>query len=311
MIIKKLLTPFTKIFLWLPPFIYLPTYTTLWSLIIPLLCCSKFSRRCSAILPEVWAFCMFYFMKMLFIKDITLHYNPKILEYKKTIVISNHVNNIDWFVIWISLLMLKKKGFIFHAKKNLFVFGRLLSGLNKSTRFVFLRRKIDYDYITLVESCNNIKIMPTFHTVIFPEGTLYHKKCSPLVNIKRSFTRNVPATKNVLIPKTTGFGILVNQLKNDIDGIMNCTLKYTGKVTLTNLLKLQRISVDIYIDSESVPEENTSDWLINKFKEKESYFTDPMKIDNKKFLSIVVNLTTKIQYAIYSFCADKPLFLNT
>lgn len=259
---------------------------------------SSISNRFAEKSQSLWTFIILLLIKLFLVKKIRLHYNPKILSYKKSIFISNHVNSIDWFMIWISLLILKKKKVIYSAKKSLFLFGKVVKGLlHTNSDFVFLKRQLNYDYITLVDACDKMKKMKEYTTVLFPEGTLLCHKKTPIINIRRCSSRNVKTTKNVIFPKTRGFEILIEQLKGELDGIMNCTLRYSNYLSLINFVKGKRIAVDIYIDALDLPDSNYDSWLVDKFLEKDNLIGSN-NLYNKKYLTIDINVPKKFGYAI-------------
>lgn len=259
---------------------------------------SSISNRFAEKSQSLWTFIILLVIKLFLVEKIRLHYNPKILSYKKSILISNHVNSIDWFMIWISLLVLKKKKVIYSAKKSLFLFGKAITVLlHSDSDFVFLKRQLNYDYITLVDACDKMKKMKEYTTVLFPEGTLLCHKKTPIVNIRRCSSRNVKTTKNVIFPKTKGFEILIDQLKGELDGIINCTLRYSNYLSFVNFLKGKRTTVDIYIDALDIPNSNYDSWLVDKFLEKDDLI-EYNNLYNNKYLTIDINVPKKFGYAI-------------
>nr|UOX61021.1 MAG: acetyltransferase [Diabrotica toursvirus 3a] len=216
---------------------------------------------------------LFFIMRILCIKEIELTYNPEILKIKKSIVVSNHINNLDWFIIYISLNVLKKNNIIYNAKKSLRFITKLIRKL-KIANFIFLNRKLNYDLITLITACNTIKQHPEFHVVLFPEGTLITNKKSASINEQRIKRRNLNIiTKNVMIPKTSGFMILLKELQ--INYIINSTLSYD----------FDNKKVLISLDVVKAPFENKDKWLINLFLQKEKGLN---QINN----GLKINLTT-------------------
>ena len=280
-------------------FVITSVYLTACSCLFPFIfICSSISNRFAEKSQSLWTFVILLVIKLFLAKKIRLHYNPKMLSYKKSILISNHVNSIDWFMIWISLLILKKKKVIYSAKKSLFLFGKIVKKLlHTSSDFVFLKRQLNYDYITLVDACNKMKNMKEYTTVLFPEGTLMCHKKTPLVNIRRCSSRNVKTTKNVIFPKTRGFEILIEQLRGELDGIINCTLRYSNFINFSNFIRGKRITVDIYIDALDLPDSNYDRWLVDKFLEKEDLI-ESNKLYKKNYLTIDINVPKKFGYAI-------------
>lgn len=248
---------------------------------------------------KVWMFSTFIFIKLLFVRNVRLHYDPKILNFNKILFLSNHVNNLDWFFIWLSLNTLKKRNIFFNAKKNLFLYGNIMKKFSgNNTNFVFLKRDLNYDYITLVNSCNQLKNLREYVNVLFPEGTLFYKKSTTILNIKRSQNRNLAyMPKHVLVPKTKGFEILIQQLGDNLDGLINCTLRYSKNISVTNFIKGEKTFIDIYLDSVEIPDEDYSGFLLNLFKEKDRLI-DTNNLQNEKYLTVNVSVPRRYKYSL-------------
>lgn len=286
--------------------ILLPFYFAISMMIIsPAYIVQFISIKITNKLSEIWIYYTLILLRLVAIKKIRLHYNPEILFFKKSLLISNHVNYFDWLVIWASLLILKKKNITFNVKKSLskiyYIFGR-----TKMLNFVFLRRKLDYDYITIVDACNKLKKLEEYTDIIFPEGTLITHKKSKQLNFKRCKDRQInPPLKHVMVPKTTGFEIKMSQLKKDLDGIIDCTLCYDNptKFKIKNLIlgKANRITVDIYLDK-AVLDLNTEckNWLINLYIDKNKKFEKINGFDNNKLKTIEIE-TPKIYKLFLKF----------
>lgn len=270
---------------------------------------------------KIWIFGTLFLFKLLFISKIKVHYNPKILMLKKTIFISNHINHLDWFIIWISLFSMKKNKIIFNAKKSLFFYANILKYLNnKKMDFIFLERQLNYDYITLVDACNKMKKMTEYITVLFPEGTLFYRHKTRDINIKRSKVRNIETPNNLTTPKTKGFEILMENLKSELDGLINCTLVYNETISLKSFLKGKKTTIDVYIDiidMIEVPENNSSKWLIDLFVEKDRLIGNKF-LQKPDYLTIDIKVPEKYAYMfklafpwIISKCYKKLKFNKT
>lgn len=278
--------------------LFAPIYFSL-SGIFSLILLPLYKTSLSKKTANIWMFATFIFIKLLFVKNVRLHYNPKILNFDKILFLSNHVNNLDWFFIWLSLNNLKKRNIFFNAKKNLFLYGNIMKKFSgNNTDFVFLKRNLNHDYITLVDSCNQLKKLREYVDVLFPEGTLFHKKSTTLLNIKRSKNRNLEYTpKHVLIPKTKGFEIIIQQLGNNLDGLVNCTLRYSKDISLINFIKGKKTFIDIYMDVAEIPHEDYSGFLLNLFKEKDRLI-DTKNLHDEKYLTINISVPRRYKYSL-------------
>lgn len=219
-----------------------------------------------------------FLLKLFFVRNIRVNYNPKIIENSRLLLISNHVCHMDFFVIWICMVKLDKTNLFICAKKSLKVYVKMFQNIIKSINFSFLDRDINKDYITLLSLCKKINKLDEYISVIFPEGTLISRKRNQIVNIQRSIKRNCIPPKNVILPKTTGFTILSKHLKN-LDGIIDCTLVYSEKMNFKNFILGRKCSIDVYLDYRDLPIENNDKWLIDLYRDKD-HFLETRKLQN-------------------------------
>lgn len=280
---------------------FVPFYISVCSCLYPIVfIIYNLNLKFSCTLTNIWSSGTFFMIKLLFIKNIRLYYNPKILGYKKTLFISNHVNNLDWIVIWMSLLTLKKRNIIFNAKNSLFLYGNVFHVFNENTNFVFLKRNLNYDYITLVDSCCKMKNMDEYISVLFPEGTATSNKPNISdINIKRSLNRNLKPYKNLIVPKTKGFKIIMENLNNDLENIIDCTLKYNSKFNFMSVLKCRRICVDIFLDVIEKPKDDYENWLLDSFRIKDEKLTNGFKKED--YLSFNISLSDRYKNILTLF----------
>lgn len=245
------------------------------------------------------------FIKVGFVNNIRLSYNPEILSSKKSILVSNHVNKLDWLVIWISLTRLKKNNFYFSAKKELLLQGTFLKRLNSENMdFIFLERDLNYDYISITEKCNKMASDKEFTSIIFPEGTLITHSRSEFINSKRSKTRNCRVFQNVMMPKTKGFKILHDELQKKLTGVIDCTLQYSNKVNLWNFLKGKKVDINIYLDYKKLPKKECPEqWLINIFDEKDVAITN-----NKLLTPNLLTINVKCKKYMLKLMMEKLFF---
>lgn len=223
-----------------------------------------------------------YFSKLMFVKNIRIHYDPEILTGKRTLLISNHVNNLDWFIMFSTLQILKRKNIFFYTKKSLRLFCKFFSRFDKNINFIFLERNLDQDYITLIDSVKTINNQEEFISVLFPEGTLKHSKKSKYINKARARRRKVKCPDNVILPKTKGFEILSKF--TDYDSIINCTIIYNEKFNLKNFILANKLSVDVYL-SPTVMDKDPEEWLLDLFYEKDRLITE-RNLQRENYLTI-------------------------
>lgn len=265
----------------------------------------SFFLSCKTVSPQVarksndfWAFSTLFMMKLFFVKNIRVHYHPKIMENRKLIFLCNHVNNIDWFVTWMTFTKLEKENLYLCAKKSLILYSKLFKIINNyKVNFVLLDRNINTDYINLVKSCHSINKLDEYVAILFPEGTLFSRPRNSLINMQRCKRRNYATFKNVMMPKTRGFSILCKNLES-CDGIVDCTLRYSNRVNLINFLLGRRCTIDVYLDyKEKPPVSESEQWLINVYADKDDKIeTD--KLHDKNFLNFEVSYPKRIYYLL-------------
>lgn len=263
-------------------------FLSLYYLLFPIILVKKEQSKIFSITSKFLRYITFRIISLLFIKKIRLHYDPRILENNRSLIISNHVTGFDWYIIYISLIQIRKKNLYFVAKKSLMYTTYLLTRLYKNIiKFIFIRRKLSYDYIELVDYCKRIRNKQEYNLVIFPEGTLITRKQSSLVNMKRSNNRNMITPKNVIIPKTRGTNIILNNLNRKMDFVIDCTLVYDRKkLSFFSIFLGKRMVVDVFFEYKEAPnnsnsKEDYSKWLFNIFNEKDQKLEKLIKSKEK------------------------------
>lgn len=289
--------------------IYLILYAPIYFYISWILSSFLLFKKNAGRTSKIWKYASLQFCKLLFVKEIRVHYKPEVLNKNKVLFISNHVNNLDWFMVWLATDALNMGKIYFNAKKTLLLSGNVLKKFSGNiTNFIFLKRKLDYDYITLKKSCNDLKSMCKYVSVLFPEGTLYEDSKSHDVNLQRCKTRNKNLPRNVILPKTTGFEIIYEELGEDIDVIIDCTIIYSSEMSVKNFIKGIKSSVDIYLKVvNKCSDVSCEKFLFNLFEEKDLFIENVEKI-NKQFLNVEIKIPKRYKYisclAIPWLCAN-------
>jgi hypothetical protein len=214
--------------------------------------------------------------------------------YKKTnnidIIISNHLNGID-FMINVSILRQFDDRDIYFIIKKQLVFapatGFVLLGSD-----IILNRKIEDDTEILIKSIRNIK---SGIIILFPEGTRYtHKKHEE--SKKYSIDNNLTIYNNMLYPKMKGLWTICNVLtkENRMGNIIDITTqieKLKNKDgNIKNILTQNFGNTNSIINSYTVPS--------NKIKEYGDFKQWFLKIWDKKE-SILDIILTKNDNFIY------------
>jgi 1-acyl-sn-glycerol-3-phosphate acyltransferase len=171
-------------------------------------------------------------------KDIILSFMPYIYRYmfnskiyydgiykgsnKVDIVISNHINSLD-FNIYLSLIKeFDSKPFYFIFFKHI-VFVPSIGFILGSGKDVKMNRKIEYDIDNINEFISNIE---EGIIILMPEGYKFTPE-KRIISQKYSRDNNLPIFNNVLFPKMKGLFTIANILKknNKLGNIIDMTIQ--------------------------------------------------------------------------------------
>jgi lysocardiolipin and lysophospholipid acyltransferase len=184
---------------------------------------------------------------------------------KVDIVISNHINTID-FCIYLSLIReFDSREIYLIAKKDLMLIpglGFILAAGND----IKLNRKLDDDYDNIV---NSVKKITNGIIIIMPEGTRFTED-KKIKSQQYSKDNNLPIFNNILYPKMKGLHIICNALNdnNKLGNIIDITCMVENFKNkngyMKNLLFNKLGNSFANISTYSVPIENLKDYELFK-----------------------------------------------
>lgn len=159
---------------------------------------------------------------------IYVAYKKQVLMRKRCLVVSNHISNYDWLMVLIVLQKLNMyddvRILIKDQLSSLPIFGRAMSSFG----YIFVKRNWKQDSTILKDALKFLQKEKQFFFLIFPEGTILvpdqHKKCldySEKMDLR--FKREKVMPQNTLIPRLTGPNMILNELKEDLDGYVDVT----------------------------------------------------------------------------------------
>ncbi|KAI5192548.1 hypothetical protein NEMIN01_2080 [Nematocida minor] len=258
---------------------------------------------------------------------------PENINSQNTLIISNHTTYIDWVYLWSLLIETGRENISFIAKEAIGSIYFLKLGM-KMLNFVLLSRKMEQDKSRLKEACSVLHKSPNYNLVVFPEGTFIdpateqaskdflsnqieiRKKLEtlPKEEIERlGLHVTIPSEitapfKQVIFPRVKGFTLLVNELKDSIKYIMDCTiyLNMDGTLeefpshyfTLKNILlgrcsRMQAVIIcDNIVFNKSIADDS-SNWMYKQFKKKDELL---MKIKGTSINDVVLDYETNLKY---------------
>lgn len=225
-----------------------------------------------------------------------IYYDKAILSKKKCIVISNHLTNYDWVYILIilnrlgmyeDLIIILKEGL-----KNIPIFGYGM----KMFGYIFLKREWNTDREILETGIKSLFNKERFYLLLFPEGTFIDKETHPK---SRAFCdKNKIVVDNevfnpncVLLPRKTGFEMIFNTLKPQIEGIIDITLLTTPykpypseNFTLYEVFikRSKKLNLSAHIKFLDLNQRKDENWIYEIFKSKETFFNKYKENDGYK-----------------------------
>jgi 1-acyl-sn-glycerol-3-phosphate acyltransferase len=254
----------------------------------------------------------------------TYGFNSKILyegNYNKTdkvdIVISNHINCID-FGIYLSLVRLfdhRPVYFVFKKTIILIPGGGLILGGGKDIK---MNRKLEDDIENITKAINDIK---EGIIVIMPEGTRFTPEKLKLAQ-EYSKENNLQIFNNILYPKMKGLFIISNILKNNnrLGNIIDFTIEIKNfpkqKIHLKNLLMKNLGDSYSIINTYNIPDNVLNnydifkDWFITNIWIKKDLLLDNIQNINKHTYKEFVPSMKGYEYFILIICVTLFLYLS-
>ncbi|TXG64490.1 hypothetical protein EZV62_011484 [Acer yangbiense] len=200
---------------------------------------------------------------------------------ERILLIANHRTEVDWMYLWDLALRKGCIGYIRYILKSslmkLPVFGWGFHILE----FISVERRWE------VDESNMHKMLSTFKDprdplwlALFPEGTDFtEQKC--IRSQKYAAENDLPILKNVLLPKTKGFCVCLEDLRESLDAVYDVTIGYKHRCPtfLDNAFGVDPSEVHIHvrripIDDIPTSEEEVAAWLMNTFRFKDHLLSD-------------------------------------
>ncbi|KAF7702624.1 hypothetical protein CDIK_0530 [Cucumispora dikerogammari] len=175
-------------------------------------------------LKMFWSSITLMFFHIYFPKNIFLSFDPKLLDKKRVILLSNHITYFDWLFIICILNRFNLFGNCSFTMKydlrEIPIIGFALEYLGH----IFLKRKWQTDKYILDESLKKID-HKNFCIILFPEGTFLDIEGKrAMKKYLKSSNLKIKQPKFTLLPKKRGFSKIYNSLDEQLDLIVDVTL---------------------------------------------------------------------------------------
>ncbi|KAI4291270.1 lysophosphatidic acid acyltransferase / lysophosphatidylinositol acyltransferase [Pancytospora philotis] len=258
------------------------------------ICCKRFAFHLVVVLLSHW-----------FPNPVYVKYNKKILSARKTITISNHCSDYDWFFLLLlfhelgindTRILLKK------ALGDIPVVGFLVRRFNH----VCLNRARAKDMAIIKRAVQPLVDLPRYNLALYPEGTYLFPEA---VRDARRFAQETKmevdskpfVPKLVLLPRKTGFNLITETLKDDYEGVIDVTIMMNPYVYMPcedcppfELFFNQKLVMNQFLIVDFVPRAQvTGDFLDRSFLRKEKRikayidYADGAVDTEKKFLKTI------------------------
>ncbi|XP_077342785.1 1-acyl-sn-glycerol-3-phosphate acyltransferase delta isoform X1 [Lithobates pipiens] len=143
---------------------------------------------------------------------------------------------------------------------------------------VFCKRKWEEDRKTVMQGLTNLKDYPEhFWFLIHCEGTRFTEKKHE-ISMQVAEAKGLPKLKYHLLPRTKGFAVTVQSLRNVASAVYDSTLNFRNSEnpTLLGILNGKKYHADLYvrrIPLEEIPEDEQecASWLHKLYQEKDAF----------------------------------------
>lgn len=212
---------------------------------------------------------------------IYVKYNKDILRYRKTITISNHCSDYDWFFLLVFFHDFEMHDSRILLKRELGDVS-LLGFLIRKFGHVLLNRQKAKDIRIINDAMGLLKEETKYNIAIYPEGTYIFqealqktRKFAEEANIAVDNEPFIP--KFVLVPRKTGFNVISDRLGDGYDGIVDITIMMNPYVHMPSedcppyeLFLKQKLVMNQVLIIDFVPrKEVVAGFLERSFKKKE------------------------------------------
>ncbi len=146
---------------------------------------------------------------------------------ERMVLIANHQIYTDWLYLWWIGYTAGMHGRIYvvlkESLKNIPVIGWGM----QFAQFIFLKRKWEEDKPHLAQHMQRFKNDAPMWLMMFPEGTNL-AECTRETSRKWAAKNGIKDMQHTLLPRSTGLHFMLNELKNDVDYVYDCTIAYEG-----------------------------------------------------------------------------------
>lgn len=147
---------------------------------------------------------------------------------ERLVLIANHQIYTDWLYLWWVAYCNGMHGRLYIILKESLKKIPILGWGMQFNQFIFLKRNWEQDKPNMSAALQKLnKPADPMWLLLFPEGTNLAPNTRER-SAKWAAKNNLPDCKHVLLPRSTGLHFCVDQLKDTVDYIYDCTVAYEG-----------------------------------------------------------------------------------
>ncbi|KAL6247469.1 hypothetical protein RBB50_005815 [Rhinocladiella similis] len=147
---------------------------------------------------------------------------------ERLVLIANHQIYTDWLYLWWIAYCNGMHGRLYIILKESLKKIPVLGWGMQFNQFIFLKRNWEQDRPTMATALQKLnKLTDPMWLLLFPEGT----NLAPSTRAKSAAwakKNSITDTRHVLLPRSTGLHFCLEQLKESVDYIYDCTVAYEG-----------------------------------------------------------------------------------
>ncbi|KAK5208029.1 hypothetical protein LTS03_006877 [Exophiala xenobiotica] len=147
---------------------------------------------------------------------------------ERLVLIANHQIYTDWLYLWWIAYCNGMHGRLYIILKESLKKIPILGWGMQFNQFIFLKRNWEQDRPNMATALQKLnKITDPMWLLLFPEGT----NLAPSTRAKSAAwakKNNISDTRHVLLPRSTGLHFCLEQLKDSVDYVYDCTVAYEG-----------------------------------------------------------------------------------
>ncbi|KAI5172369.1 lysocardiolipin and lysophospholipid acyltransferase [Pancytospora epiphaga] len=248
-----------------------------------------------------------------FPNPVYIKFNPEILKHRRTITISNHCSDYDWFFLLVLFHEMKISDTHILLKKSLGTIP-FIGFILKRFGHICLNRARVHDIDIIKKAVKPLLRQSTYNIAMYPEGTYLFPEA---IKSTREYAKKTKVEvdnepfipKLVLLPRKTGFNVIRESLGSGFDGVIDITIMMNPYVYMPSrdcppyeLFFTQNIVMNQFMIVDYIPRENIeTDFLDRTFKRKEErikayidYTQEPVDSE-KKFIKTINKIENTLE----------------